>query len=134
MTDTRNHQLCAALLVIASILVISATWLRVGTTGFEPFREGLTLILLIWLLMGSRVARWILGALAVLASLVAIFGTAWLISRIPDSATLTTDTWVSRGLIILAGTIYGVVSWRLLVWPRRGSQQKKNAEQGDDSN
>jgi hypothetical protein len=132
MTDTRNRQLSAALVVIASILVMFATWLINGDVGFNPIQEGLTILLLIWLLTGSQAARWIVGALAVLASLVAIIGIAWLASRIPDPSRLGTDKWASFGLVGLAGLIYGIVSWRLLIWPRRGSYQKKKAESGRD--
>ena len=118
MTDTRNSQLCAGLVVVAEILVMIATCLISGDFGFDLIREGITLGLLIWLLTGSTIARWIVGTLSAIGFLVAIIGLGWFFIRIPNPTSLELDKWVSFAIVGFAALIYGFVSWRLLVRTR----------------
>ena len=121
MTTIQNARMSSVITAIAALLVMLATWMSSGASGFEPTREIITLLLLIWLATGSTVARWIVGILTALALPVSVIGSFWLISNGLDLATIFRPHFI---IIAFAVTMYAFVTYRLLIWKSHTKQTK----------
>ncbi len=119
MNKIHNIRICAVLAAIGTLLVMLGIWMMSGEFTFDPISEGLALVLLVWLATGSEVARWIVGFLLAVAVLVAVGGAVWFATNDFDFSQLSKRQQWSLPLVVFAAFIYSIVSWRLLVWPRR---------------
>ena len=88
-----------------------------GNTGIEPIRESVEVALLIWLVTGSGVARWIIGILATLVVVVAAVGTVWIVIDGFNLSGLGSRQRLSFVIVGIAVVMHGFVAWRLLIWP-----------------
>ena len=114
MRDSTTRTLCAGLTLLAIVLMSLATFLMTGRWEFSAVREVATVLLLLWLLTGSNVARWIVGILSVGAVLIGIVGAIWLMNQRTGFEYLTAAQQSAFGGFAAAVAIHGLVAWLLL--------------------
>ena len=117
MKTTRNYWLCASITLAAGIFIHIGSWMMSGNTGIEPIRESVEVALLIWLVTGSGVARWIIGILAALVVVAAAVGTVWIVIDGFNLSGLGSRQRLSFVIVGIAVVMHGFVAWRLLIWP-----------------
>ena len=140
MNTITNYRFCSVLAAIGIILMRINTWViydgpifddpifdsvRERTKTFN-LDDGITLVLLVWLAMGSNIARWIVGLLLTGAVLIGIV-TIVEFEKISEFifGRLEPREQVSFLLTAVAISLDGFVAWRLLVWPRRFAKAGK---------
>lgn len=115
MSTLHNNIFCSILIILSSILVMLATWLLRGEWGFNFIQEALTLLLLLWLISGSKLAKWITGILSFLAAMIVFGGIAWILISHEHGASFITEKTLSFCAISIAAVLHVLVFWRLLI-------------------
>jgi hypothetical protein len=92
-----------------------ATWLLNGEWGFGFIQEGLTLLLLLWLISGSKLAKWITGILSFLGVIIVLGGVSWILVTYEHGGAFIIEKILSFCVIAIAAILYGIVFWRLLI-------------------
>lgn len=128
MSSLQNDRLCAALSVIAVLSMKLGIWLMSGDFGFKVVGDGITLIFVVWLATGSTIARWIVGSLTAIASIIVIGGLIWLFAGGLDPRTLETRQKLSFVPVVLYALINAFVAWRLMIWNRCSKGEIKDAK------